>query len=76
MKQELESIFQLLLPLVQEPGNTETSEGADQQEDLRVMLQQLKGVAQTLTQTARTQVSSSSMFSFIFLPRRWLNCCD
>lgn len=60
MKQELESIFQLLLPLVQEPGNTETSEGADQQEDLRVMLQQLKGVAQTLTQTARTQVSSSS----------------
>ncbi|XP_011606732.1 BICD family-like cargo adapter 1 [Takifugu rubripes] len=55
MKQELESILQLLLPLAPDPSNSERSDGEDHQEDLRVMLQQLKGVAQTFAQTAQTQ---------------------
>lgn len=58
MKQEMEFILQLLLPLAQDLSSSERSEGADQPEDLQIMLQQLKGVAETLTQTARTQVSS------------------
>lgn len=56
MKQEMGSILQLLLPLAQDLSS---SEGVDQREDLQIMLQQLRGVAVALTQTARTQVSSS-----------------
>lgn len=59
MKQELESILQLLLPLAPDPSNSERLDVADHQEDLWVMLQQLKGVAQTFAQTAGTQVSGS-----------------
>lgn len=59
MKQEMGSILQLLLPLARDPSNSERSEEADRWDDLQMMLQQLKGVAVTLTQTARTQVSSS-----------------
>lgn len=59
MKQEMGSILQLLLPLARDLSSSERSEGADQREDLQIMLQQLKGVAIALTQTARTQVSSS-----------------
>lgn len=59
MKQEMESILQLLLPLARDLSSSEVSQGPDQQEDLQIMLQQLKGVAETLTQMARTQVSSS-----------------
>uniref|UniRef100_H3DPN2 Si:ch211-235m3.5 n=1 Tax=Tetraodon nigroviridis TaxID=99883 RepID=H3DPN2_TETNG len=46
---------QLLLPLARDPSSSEGSEGADQRGDLQIMLQQLKGVAETLTQTARAQ---------------------
>lgn len=59
MKQEMGSILQLLLPLARDPSSSEGSEGADQRGDLQIILQQLKGVAETLTQTARAQVSSS-----------------
>lgn len=59
MKQEMGSILQLLLPLAGDLSSSETPEGADQRGDLQIMLQQLKGVAETLTQTARSQVSSS-----------------
>lgn len=59
MKQEMGSILQLLLPLARDLNSSERSEGEDQRDDLQIMLQQLKGVAETLTQTARTQVSSS-----------------
>lgn len=59
MKQEMESILQLLLPLARDLSSSEVPQGPDQQEDLQIMLQQLKGVAESLTQTARTQVSSS-----------------
>ncbi|CAG13160.1 unnamed protein product, partial [Tetraodon nigroviridis] len=55
MKQEMGSILQLLLPLARDPSSSEGSEGADQRGDLQIMLQQLKGVAETLTQTARAQ---------------------
>lgn len=59
MKQEMGSILQLLLPLARDLNSSERSEGEDQRDDLRIMLQQLRGVAEALTQTARTQVSSS-----------------
>lgn len=59
MKQEMGSILQLLVPLAHDQSCSEGSQGPDQQEDLQIMLQQLKGVAETLTQTARAQVSSS-----------------
>lgn len=59
MKQEMGSILQLLLPLTQEPNGSERSEVVDQQEDLRAMLHQLKGVARTLAQASRSQVSGA-----------------
>lgn len=59
MKQEMKSILQLLLPLAQDLSSSERSEGVDQREDLQIMLQQLKGVAETLTQIPMTQVSRS-----------------
>uniref|UniRef100_H3DPN1 Si:ch211-235m3.5 n=1 Tax=Tetraodon nigroviridis TaxID=99883 RepID=H3DPN1_TETNG len=59
MKQEMGSILQLLLPLARDPSSSEGSEGADQRGDLQIMLQQLKGVAETLTQTARAQKNGS-----------------
>lgn len=51
------SILQLLLPLTQELNGSEQSGVADQQEDLKAMLHRLKGVAQTISQASRPQVS-------------------
>ncbi|KAM4627380.1 BICD family-like cargo adapter 1 [Polymixia lowei] len=48
MTQEVWSILQLLLPLTQEESVPGASDVMGQQEDLQTMLQQLKGVAQTL----------------------------
>ncbi|XP_041796606.1 BICD family-like cargo adapter 1 [Chelmon rostratus] len=55
IKQEVGSILQLLLPLTQEPNSPERSEVVDQQEDLKAMLHQLKGVARTLAQASSPQ---------------------
>lgn len=61
MKQEMGSILQLLLPLTQDLSSSGRSEVVDPQEDLQAMLLQLKGVAQTLAQTSRSQVSGSGL---------------
>ncbi|KAL3057321.1 hypothetical protein OYC64_007741 [Pagothenia borchgrevinki] len=53
--QEMGSILQLLLPLTQHLNSSGGSEVVGQQEDLKAMLLQLKGAAQTLTQASSTQ---------------------
>nr|XP_046244978.1 BICD family-like cargo adapter 1 isoform X1 [Scatophagus argus] len=55
MKQEMESILQLLLPLTRQLSSAGRSEVVDQQEDLQAMLHQLKGAAQTLAQASSPQ---------------------
>lgn len=50
------SILQLLLPLTQHLNSSGGSEVVGQQEDLKAMLLQLKGAAQTLDQASSTQV--------------------
>lgn len=57
MKQEMGSILQLLLPLTQDLSSSGRSEVVAPQDDLQAMLLKLKGVAQTLAQTSRSQVS-------------------
>lgn len=56
MKQEMGSILQLLLPLTQQLNGPARSEAVDPQRDMQAMLQQLKGVAQTLAQASSPQV--------------------
>ncbi|XP_033953804.1 BICD family-like cargo adapter 1 [Pseudochaenichthys georgianus] len=53
--QEMGSILQLLLPLTQHLNSSGGSEVVGQQEDLKAMLLQLKGAAQTLAQASNTQ---------------------
>ncbi|XP_070825734.1 BICD family-like cargo adapter 1 [Chaetodon trifascialis] len=55
MKQEMGSILQLLLPLTQELNGSGRSEVMDEQEDMKAMLHQLKGVARTLAQASSPQ---------------------
>lgn len=52
IKQEMGSILQLLLPLTQELDSPGRSEVTVRQDDLKTMLHQLKGVAQTLAQVS------------------------
>lgn len=54
--QDVGSVLQLLLPLTQEVSSAGRPEVTEQQEDLQVMLRQLKGVAQTLAQAHSPQV--------------------
>ncbi|XP_062242372.1 BICD family-like cargo adapter 1 isoform X1 [Platichthys flesus] len=53
--QEMGSILQLLLPVIQDPNCKAESDFPDQRDDLQAVLLRLKGVAQTLAQGSSPQ---------------------